>query len=293
VNVGRFTLERLRLPGVTTLPVWNRPLPDGRELWERVGAPRVGEQRRLGVSEREIGRGMAAALLPVLAGLQEQLRPSVFFLTGGLCAISGFREELVGTRAACPVTIAREPAWAAAEAGLAWLAEQGAPGGAVVDVGQTSIKTLTSSARILHERDLSVLPLRLIAPDGTSHGAPTVPVAAFLAGGLRAALASEAPKPRRVLLALPCPLEDDLVPGPCTYGWQGDRELLPAVFGLVAAAPRADVARPIPDAGVSVLVLNDAELGAEAARRALAPEPGTRVLCLTLGFGPGGALLEA
>jgi hypothetical protein len=37
--------------------------------------------------------------------------------------------------------------------------------------------------------------------------------------------------------------------------------------------------------------LNDADLSAEAARRD-ERVPGSRVLCLTLGFGPGGALLE-
>jgi len=283
MRVGRFRLERLRLSGITGRPVWNRPLPDGRELWQVAGASWVEEQRRAGATEDEIARGLAAALVPVLVRLHEELRLSGCFLTGGLCAIDGFREAVSGVPLAMPVSVARDPVWAAAEAGLAWLEAQGAAG-AVVDVGQTSIKTLTASGRSLRTRDLEALPLRLIAPDGTSRGAPTAPAASFLAQGLGAASHGSGPA-SHALLALPCPLDDDLVPGPCTYGWEGDRDLLPAAFREL------DDAWPVGE--VSVAVLNDAELAAETARRSLAPGPGSRVLSLTLGFGPGGALLEA
>jgi predicted NBD/HSP70 family sugar kinase len=82
-------------------------------------------------------------------------------------------------------------------------------------------------------------------------------------------------------LGLPCALDDALAPGACTYGWESRASL---VSDILAASglnpPRA-----------TVRVLNDAELTAEAARRD-GRVTGARVLCLTLGFGPGGALLE-
>jgi hypothetical protein len=86
-----------------------------------------------------------------------------------------------------------------------------------------------------------------------------------------------------MVLALPGPIGSDAVPGPCSYGWQGDRELLPALLAALSAA------RP---GGGTLLLLNDAELAAESARAELRPEPGERVLCATLGFGPGAALLS-
>jgi hypothetical protein len=283
VRLGRFRIERLRWPGVTSLSVWNRPLPDGRELWQQVGAPWVEEQRRRGVHEATIGQGLAEVLAPAIRGLHQELGLAACFLTGGLCAIAGFREALHVAVGSFPITIAHDPVWAAAEAGLAWLREQGTPESGVVDVGQTAIKTLSRAGRHVHERDLEALPFRLIGEDGTSRGAPTERLATFLSTALAALEVPSPAQDPRVLLALPCPIEDDLLPGPCTYGWQGDRGLLPAVF--------LSPAGPWPDREVRVDVLNDAELAAEAARRSFVLEPGSRVLCLTLGFGPGGALL--
>lgn len=284
MKLGRFGLERLRLPGVSSLPVWNRPLADGRQLWQRVGVSWVGEQRRQGVAEGRIGHALASTLVAALDDLQRERRLSACFLTGGLCGIDGFREALLRAPTPCPVHVSSDPVWAAAAAGLAWLVDRGVAGAGVLDVGQTSIKTLSRTARSIHERDPRKLPFRFIGADGSSRGAPTEPLAAYLSEALAALEVPAEARDPRLLLALPCPIEQDLLPGPCTYGWQGDAALLPALFGSPLG--------PWPGRDVRVQVLNDAELAAEAARRALEPPAGSRVLCLTLGFGPGGALLE-
>jgi hypothetical protein len=85
-------------------------------------------------------------------------------------------------------------------------------------------------------------------------------------------------------LALPCPVDGTFIPGGCTYGWEGHASL---VADLLQAAGLTDAS-----SGGTVLVLNDAELAAEAAREDARLADSRRVLCLTLGFGPGGALLE-
>ncbi|MFP2905247.1 ROK family protein [Pyxidicoccus sp. 3LFB2] len=89
--------------------------------------------------------------------------------------------------------------------------------------------------------------------------------------------------PDALCLALPCPLDGTLIPGGCTYGWEGHASL---VDDLLHASGLTG-----PEGGGTVLVLNDAELAAEAARWDARLADHRRVLCLTLGFGPGGALL--
>ncbi len=98
-------------------------------------------------------------------------------------------------------------------------------------------------------------------------------------GGLR-----ETGTPDAMCLALPCPVDGTFIPGGCTYGWEGHASLVADLLqaaGLAGANSRG-----------TVLVLNDAELAAEAAREDARLADSRRILCLTLGFGPGGALLE-
>ena len=93
------------------------------------------------------------------------------------------------------------------------------------------------------------------------------------------AITQHAPDPERLVLALPCPLDDACVPGPCSYGWQGEAELVPRILEVA----RLDAA--------AVLVLNDAELAAETALASTTGAAPSRMLVLTIGFGPGGALV--
>ncbi|MCP3136646.1 ROK family protein [Pyxidicoccus xibeiensis] len=152
-----------------------------------------------------------------------------------------------------------------------------------IDVGQTSIKCASPSALRVFERDTTTLPLRLIGTPRPADGHHIPAAVRFIAGALRTFVEQDVTVPPDALcLALPCPLDNALVPGGCTYGWEGHTRL---VADLLDAAK-------LPGPGGTVLVLNDAELAAEAAREDARLADSGRVLCLTLGFGPGGALLE-
>lgn len=125
-----------------------------------------------------------------------------------------------------------------------------------------------------------MLPILYIGQPRPTDGQHVRAAVQFIAHALHTA-ASELPRPPEALcLALPCPLDEALAPGSCTYGWEEQAHLVADILG----------ASGLPAIG-RAWVLNDAELGAEAARRD-ARVRGRRVLCLTLGFGPGGALLE-
>lgn len=284
MSFGRWRLRRFRREGLRGVSLWDRPVAGGL-LWEQVGTPRVEALGREGCPPREVGPLLAGPLAEVLLALHDELRFEAVHLSGGLAAVGGLGEALREGTLPFRVEIDPEPLWSACRGGQALLAERGASDGAVLDVGQTSIKAAARGRRFVLPRDLDTLPLRLIDREGRSRGAPTEATAAFVAGALIEVLVTARPNDPCVVLGLPCPLRDDLVPGPCTYGWEGDRRLLPEVVRRVDA-----LLDPWPGAEPELLVLNDAELAAEAARERLGPERGQRVLVVTLGFGPGGAL---
>ena len=129
------------------------------------------------------------------------------------------------------------------------------------------------------ERNLTTLPSLHIGTPRPEDGRHVRAAVRFVGDALRT-FVEETATPDALCLALPCPLDAALMPGGCTYGWEGHA---PLVTDLLHAAGLTG--------GGTVLVLNDAELAAEAARGDTRLEDSRRVLCLTLGFGPGGALL--
>ena len=273
-------LRRLRRPDVVPLEVWNLPVA-GRALWQLVGVPPAEALAAGGVCDLDASLAMARAVAAALRALHPRHRFDAVHVGGGLLEREDFRAMLGAAPLPCPVSFAADGPFCAEPGGRALLAEVGAPagagagdaGGAVVDVGQTAIKASGASGRRVRERDLEALPLQLIGAPRRPAAATRAAAAAFIAG----AIAAVGPA-SRLVLALPCPVDDAGTPGACTYGWEGDRDLVPEVLR------RLD---PTPD---QVLLLNDAELFAESTR--LRPEAaGRRLLCLTLGFGPGAALL--
>jgi|GEM_PF-1110870 len=305
--------------GVSSLEVWNLPVL-GQELWKLLGAGRVETDRRAGVPESML----AFHLLPVLAGALAELvprhAPDAVWLSGGLACLEGFEPlmEQVTSVLGCPVYVAEDPRFAPVRAGLRLLEPLRPASPVALDVGQTSIKCASPATLRVLVRDTAVLPLRFIGmprpkeghvpaavrfigsalrtfvrqegslpPDTRSHVAlpdargEATPGAASSA--LRSAAQGGRGTPDALCLALPCPVDGTLIPGGCTYGWEGHASL---VEDLLRTAEL-----PCPSGGGTMLVLNDAELAAEAARWDERLAAHKRVLCLTLGFGPGGALL--
>jgi hypothetical protein len=280
----RPRVRRFRGNGVSGLELWNRTLGDCL-FWERVGAPRVDRLRAEGWSEAEVGRDQAGSVALALDDLHQEIGFDSAFVAGGLLEIEGFASALQASGLPCPVRLG-PGAFAGEAGGLALLDSLDLPGGIVLDLGQTAIKASSGRARTVRARDPASLPLELIDPAGSRPPPSRKRVdaaAAFVTAAVHDLLARSGPPQPAVVLALPCPLDDDLVPGGCTYGWEGDPSLVPALVDALADA--------LDTKALEVLVLNDAELVAESARLELRPAAGERVLCLTLGFGPGGALL--
>jgi hypothetical protein len=287
VTEGRWRLRRLRPRGVRPLEVWNLPL-QGKELWELLGVPRLDAMRREGHGDEDIGRALGATFASAAAELQRRHRFERVFVGGGLLELPGLEAAVREAAPPFEVTFSPDRAFVAEAGGRALLADNGGPDGIVVDVGQTSIKLSAGGVRRVRARELERLPLRLIGtprPPVTALG--TAAFAGFIADAIAELLVASAPRDPLVVLAMPCPLEDDLAPGSCTYGWEGHGTLLPEVFRVLDERlhPWPAVAHP------QALVLNDAELAAVSARVVLCPEAAAGVLSLTLGFGPGGAVL--
>ena len=277
-----WELQRYRAPGVTPLEVWNLPV-QGHEMWELLGTPRLEQDCRAGVPEDALAGRMLPVLTEALEALVPRHRVDAVFLSGGLLALEGFLPALNAAEASlpCPIYVAREPRFAAVRAGLRLLEDLRPTSPLSVDVGQTSIKAASPSHLHLAERDTVAMPRLFIGMPRPADGKHVSAAVRFIAEALRTAAQPLSQPVDALCLALPCPLDDALAPGGCTYGWESRASL---VSDILAASglnpPRA-----------TVRVLNDAELTAEAARRD-ERVTGSRVLCLTLGFGPGGALLE-
>jgi hypothetical protein len=282
VSLSGWEVHRYRAPGVTPLEVWNLPV-QGHELWELLGTPRLEQDRLAGVPEAALASRMLPVLTEAIAALVPRYRVDAVYLSGGLLALEGFLPALAGVQASLPypLYVAREPRFAAVRAGLRLLEDLRPTSPLSVDVGQTSIKAATEEHLHVAERDTVAMPRLFIGMTRPADGHHVSAAVRFIAEALRTSARTLARPVDALCLALPCALDDALAPGGCTYGWESRASLVADILTASGLHP--------PHA--TVRVLNDAELTAEAARRD-ERVTGARVLCLTLGFGPGGALLE-
>lgn len=283
MSAERWRTSRLRPPDVEGIEVWNLPVR-GEPFWEVAGAARVERWRCEGWSDAALAERIAGSVVEAAEALRPKLDFDALFVGGGLVELPGVRERLQARASAFPIHVGAGR-FVGEAGGLALLAGRGFAGGAVADVGQTSVKVSAGSQRLWRERDPAAVPFLLIGqprPAGTAH---VQAAADFIGQAITALLELARPADPALVLGLPCPLDEALVPGGCTYGWEGQ----PVVARILDAVDTW--ARPWPGARPVAFVLNDAELAAESARRDAAVPPG-RILCLTLGFGPGGALVR-
>ncbi len=140
-------------------------------------------------------------------------------------------------------------------------------------MGQTAVEMAWPGGHLLVERELRALPVLFRSTDPAHRSA----LVAFIGGAIHRAL-DLAPRPGRVVLALPTALRSDGTPEGSSYpGMAGDATLVDDAL-LLAALEDTDT-----------LVLDDAELAALSA----CPQVRGRALVLTVGFGVGAALLDA
>ncbi len=266
-------IARYRPPGIRPIELWDLPF-EGGKFWQHVGAFALDERRTAGEADLSIAASFAAKLRACLPTIQARSgRFEHIVVAGGITGLGGFAQE---------AGFARILPGAGFGPGTA-----GDPDEVVVDIGQTAIKVCQRgpghSLVTALARDVTRLPIttdesKLTRTEARDLGAAA---AEFAAGALARGLGTKA---ARVLMAFPVEIDDGLKPGGCTYaGWKGDTEL---VGRIVGRAVELSGEKP-----TSVRVLNDAELAAVAARKAGLCGPG-RTLVVTLGFGPGGAVVE-
>ena len=284
-------IVRYRPSGVTPLELWDLEV-DGRILWEFRETPQFPEvlARSLAAIHAGTAATRSGGRLPVAAQQFDAV-----YLTGG--AQPALRPALVNLPFS--VMISSDAEFCGERGGLHLLRQVGRCG-MVVDVGQTAVKISLDSWRFSFPRDWQALPLR---DDDVSYPieAARSRLRAYLRDSLRSALQATGQSritvpvvqgqarrlsyvtgfmPEAIVLALPCELNADALPGGSSYiGMAGDADLVrDAIRG--ADLPQVDV-----------LLLNDAELAALSAACDESFTLPPRTLVMTLGFGVGAALL--
>lgn len=224
--------------------------------------------------------GIAELARQLQAGRARRLRDSIplpqltidqVVLAGGGCLTSA---QTALQSAGFDARLAPEPVWigeAGGQALLAGLCEPGA--GAVLDVGQTSLKYSFQARRRRLVRPLEQVPLELDARDPVLQPRARANTVAFIASAF-----ADTARPAAIVMALPCEIDDALHVAGCSYPWlAGDPTL---VADILITAELADT---------PCLVLNDAELAALSVQLTH-PHRGA-TLVLTVGLGVGAAYL--
>ncbi|MCC6874521.1 MAG: hypothetical protein IT378_09480 [Sandaracinaceae bacterium] len=250
-------LERLRLPGVSPLEVWDLPVR-GRLWYRALRGADPAHALVLGLQALHARHAFDRAHVEVEPERRRALRDRI-------------RNR--GYQLAFTITFGRHGRWAGVHAGARLLRE-----GVVCDLGQTSLKLGVKRrgrlAREIVDRDLAVLPVALTEHAASRRGRGAL--IAWIAGALLPHLAGSVSE---LVLALPARVSARGVPGPCTYGGLAGSRFVPGLLDALEARG-GHVAR--------ARVVNDAELAAGLVRAG----EGERVLALTLGFGPGAALVS-
>lgn len=257
---------RVRTARVLPIEIWDLRVGQ-RRLFEWMDDPRLGEMLaqvvadlRAGTAESWLGRLPPAPIRQV----------DTVWLAGG-----GASPQIAAALAARGFAVERP-------AELEYTGEAGARGlglsdALVVDVGQTALKLSYAGERRRVARDFAALPEAWHWQAGDL-AAGRQRFIAFVAAAIAGLVGDR--QPAQAVLALPCELDADAVARGCSYPYRApDRQLAADLCG--AAGLPAE----------RTLVLNDAELAAHGIL-ADATLAGDRTrLAVTLGYGPGAALV--
>lgn len=268
---------RYRPPGVTPLEIWDFSIGDGI-VSDYVESPVFGEvlHEMLAKLHAGCGKTRSGGQVPAWCRGFDSV-----VLTGG-----GAREALPGKVSPSPpfsvVCLGPDPF--IGDLGGYRILGDASPSGAVVDVGQTQIKVSLANQRFAYPRDFEALPVRRDDHSGIGNRVTVESqrrhLEQFIGGSLHDACRLTGRSPSSLVVALPCEVDDDGVPGSSSYlGTEGNVDLLSKAFHY------ADLG------DVTTIVLNDAELAAVSV--AVSPRiiVGERLLVITIGLGVGAALL--
>jgi hypothetical protein len=260
---------RARPEGVVPLELWDLELHAGI-LWDHMEPSALPGALVEAVERLRRGTARTRSNTPIC----EQVRDlRILWLTGGRA--TSIDPAALHHALGLPVWLADAPTTVAERGARALVPEASAL--AVIDLGQSRLKLHLGDHCFEHERPRDRLPL-LEHPTSLELARARTVMRAFIGAALRDAADRTRTTPDAVVVALPCELPDEPVPGSSSYpGLQGDAELVADVLAAAGWSP------------ARVLVLNDAELAAVAA--GLDPRThGALTLVLTLGFGVGAAL---
>lgn len=315
-------VERADSEAVAPLEVWQLEL-DGEPVRHLLRGTNVDGARERGVDERTIGRrigrraGRFASRLYgggwAVDAFPEGQQPAARRLSevdevcfaGGLVRLAGFEDG--ASEETDDFWVLGEGVETAIRRGGVRVVEARpgpSPSGPVfvADVGQTAVETgvvqrrsgsgarVTADRRI--ERPFERLPIDVPEPEAEFAGeasgdreAKSAESIAFVAEAIAEGEERLERIPPAAVLALPSRVDDDLTPSVSTYpGWSAASDLVARIVR------RSGLDRE----GREVHVLNDAELAGYAAlvdmeRR----ETNGEVFVMTLGFGPGGAIVDS
>ena len=313
MKFGRWQMERFRLPRLESLAVWDMNLAtelDGDEpdepAWLRIGSPRVEALRRSGRSDAAIADEIAGDVVRALLRIHEgKVGAGKGFdaavLTGSKLELAGMRAALEAHALPFRLVIA-DHAHACLEAGARRLlaSVDADPNGVVIDVGNAAVRAIAlgdATIRPVLQRNFERVPLaegdrpKSIPP---SQVPSLVDRSGDLVGrALVSLLSRTSTVAASMILALPCTVDETGVPGPSSYpGWTGNEALLETLVARADTHLSEHVPAWPASAVVRVWVLSHAELVALASEDLVdAPTP-NGTLALTLGYGPGAALLR-
>ncbi len=309
---GRWTIERVLDPAIRPLEVWNEDFgaqpagAAGSLLYQAIGSQRLDALRAQSSSAREAAETLGSDVARTLRLLVDRDvggagQARAVWLGGGLLNSEGVRDTVLKASLPFPVVVADDPTFCGAAGGKQLLAQYGDGRGVVLDMGQTSIKGIAYSKgrarQLVFPRDHHSLPLRL-PDDADPISAQQAHVfieraAGFVARVIHGFVAVREPPPPLLVLALPTAVSDNGTPQACTYpGWSGYVELVPRITAQLDEWIQTDHGHPWRNAEGRVLLLNDAELAARSARLQSGIAAARTALVMTLGFGPGAALLS-
>jgi hypothetical protein len=272
------------------LEIWDAYVKDDDILWDHMYKEHFSEYLAKVLCQLQIGQFSSPSQIPLAAEVEGFDR---VFITGGGALTSNLIKNLTDQisqvysnqsidSASIPFIIecASDPRFAAIEAGKVLLSTLGEKGGAVIDIGQTSIKTSTHQ---YFDRDFTAVKMN-DNPEVTAVERDTA-LQAFYSFSNQAIASTMAAKNNIhndvMVLALPCEISANGRLNGCSYiGFENNETLVSSLFDNLTTPPKR------------VYLLNDAELSAYAATVQNA-EAGTirKTLVITLGFGVGACLV--
>ncbi len=275
---------RARCPQIQPLEVWNVKFKGGPS-WKRLGALAVAESGR-------DGRSVAREALQFGRELEVGAPDLILCFAGGLTRLEGFRQFMNDFSSQAMVLSSDRKVLAGGGLILEGLG-RGDDAALVADVGQTQIKIgVVDGGRVSgrvwrFDRPWDRLPVQDCGaddfPSTRLQDQHIDRLVEFVGQAIEKCLRETEIQVTTLILALPCELGEDLVPGPCSYGdWSQEPELLRRILDSIRAPLR------------SVIVLNDAELAGYAVLdRCSEQEDWRDCLVITLGFGPGAAYVRS